>query len=344
LPAMRAVDMRHDPPAPGTWLSPPLVTEIEKTLAAGEQVMLFLNRRGYAPLTLCRTCGHRIECPSCSAWLVEHRFRRELQCHHCGHTEDVPDACPQCETEDALVACGPGVERMFEEVTSRFPEARVSVMTSDTMTSPSATAKTVEEIASGHLDIVIGTQIVTKGYHFPGLTLVGVVDADLGLRGGDLRAGERTYQQLVQVAGRAGRADKPGRVLLQSYEPEHPVVEALLTGDGETFLAAEKKARELHHMPPFGKLVAIILSGPDMADTLKQGQLLAQAAPVEHGVEFAGPAPAPMVRVRGNHRFRMLVHAHKSVKIQPLVREWVMRAKKVSGVKIKVDIDPYSFM
>lgn len=344
LPEMRAVDMRHDPPEPGTWLSPPLVTEIEKTLAAGEQVMLFLNRRGYAPLTLCRTCGHRIECPSCSAWLVEHRFRRELQCHHCGHAEEVPNECPQCQAEESLVACGPGVERMFEEVSVRFPEARVSVMTSDTMTSPSATAKMVAEIASGHLDIVVGTQIVTKGYHFPGLTLVGVVDADLGLRGGDLRAGERTYQQLVQVAGRAGRAEKPGRVLLQSYEPEHPVVEALLTGDGEAFLAAEKDARERHHMPPFGKLVAVILTGADMADTLRQGQLLATSAPVEHGLDVAGPAPAPMARVRGKHRFRLLVHAKKNVKVQPVVREWITRAQKVPGVKIKVDIDPYSFM
>jgi len=344
LPDMHAVDMRHNPPEAGTWLSPPLVAEIEKTLAVSEQVMLFLNRRGYAPLTLCRTCGFRIECPSCSAWLVEHRFRRELQCHHCGHVEPVPDACPQCDTKDALVACGPGVERMFEEVSNRFPHARISVMTSDTMTTTSETARVVEEIAEGRLDIVVGTQIVTKGYHFPGLTLVGVVDADLGLRGGDLRAGERTYQQLVQVAGRAGRADKPGRVYLQSYEPEHPVVHALLTGNGESFLAAEKDARERHNMPPFGRLVGLILSGPDMADVLKQGRILAASAPVEHELHFVGPAPAPMARVRGQHRFRMLVHAPKDMKIQPIIRDWVNKVEKISGVKIKVDIDPYSFM
>ena len=344
LPAMHAIDMRTNAPAPGTWLSPVLVKEIEKTLANGEQVMLFLNRRGYAPLTLCRTCGHRIECPSCSAWLVEHRFRRELQCHHCGHVDPVPDACPQCETEDALVACGPGVERMFEEVRERFPNARVSVMTSDTMTTTSETAKVVGEIASGRLDIVIGTQIVTKGYHFPGLTLVGVVDADLGLRGGDLRAGERTYQQLVQTAGRAGRADKPGRVYLQSYEPEHPVVQALLTGDSEAFLAAEKTARARYNMPPFGKLVAVILSGPDMADVMQQGRLLATAAPQVQDLHFVGPAPAPMARVRGQHRFRMLMHAPKDTKVQPVIRDWINRAQKISGVKIKIDIDPYSFM
>ncbi len=344
LPEMRSIDMRHEPAEAGTWLSPILVKEIEATLASREQVMLFLNRRGYAPLTLCRTCGHRIECPSCSAWLVEHRFRRELQCHHCGHSCETPKVCPECDNEDTLVACGPGVERMFEEVTSRFPEARVSVMTSDTMTTPSETAKVVHEIADGKLDIIIGTQIVTKGYHFPNLTLVGVVDADLGLRGGDLRAGERTYQQLVQVAGRAGRADKLGRVYLQSYEPEHPVVDALLSGNHEAFLKAEKAARMLHHMPPFGKLVALILSSEVMADALEQGRKLASCAPVEHGVDFVGPAPAPMARVRGQHRFRMLVHARKETKIQPIIREWVLRAQKVKGVRIKIDIDPYSFM
>ena len=344
LPEMNAIDMRVEPPDAGTWLSPLLIKEMEKTLAAGEQVMLFLNRRGYAPLTLCRTCGHRIECPSCSAWLVEHRFRRELQCHHCGHTEHVPEVCPQCDNAETLVACGPGVERMFEEVTHRFPNARVSVMTSDTMTSTSQTAAVVSEIASGHLDIVIGTQIVTKGYHFPGLTLVGVVDADLGLRGGDLRAGERTYQQLVQVAGRAGRADKPGRVYLQSYEPEHPVVHALLSGNEEEFLTAEKEARARYWMPPFGKLVAIVLSGPNIADVLEQGRKLAAAAPNEQGIDIVGPAPAPMARVRGQYRFRMLVHTKKDVKVQPMMREWVNRTPIIKGVRIKVDIDPYSFM
>lgn len=344
LPEMRAVDMRAEPPESGTWLSPVLVREIEENLGAGEQVMLFLNRRGYAPLTLCRTCGHRIECPSCSAWLVEHRFRQELQCHHCGHMEPIPEACPTCDSKESLVACGPGVERLFEEVNHRFPNARTSVMTSDTVQSPSETAKVVKEIAGGHLDIVIGTQIVTKGYHFPNLTLVGVVDADLGLRGGDLRAGERTYQQLVQVAGRAGRAEKPGKVLLQSYEPEHPVVQALLTGDGDAFMAAEKTARAQYHMPPFGKLVGVILSGPDMAEVLEVGRALAKAAPVEHGVDIVGPAPAPMARIRGQHRFRMLLHAKKHVKVQKLVRDWVLSVKPKSGVRIKVDIDPYSFM
>lgn len=344
LPDMQAVDLRQNPPPAGSWLSPPLVEAMHKTLEASEQVMLFLNRRGYAPLTLCRTCGHRIECPNCTAWLVEHRFRKELQCHQCGFMTPTPETCPECKSEDSLVACGPGVERLFEEVSSQFADARIAVMTSDTMVNPAATAQMVEQIASGHLDIVIGTQIVTKGYHFPDLTLVGVVDADLGLRGGDLRAGERTYQQLVQVAGRAGRADKPGSVYLQTYEPEHPVVQALLTGDGDAFMAAEREARMRYHMPPFGQLVALVLSGPELTAVLEQGRLLASAAPGVQGVSFMGPAPAPLARVRGLHRMRMLVHGERRSGLQRIVRSWVQRTKSIKGVKIKIDIDPYSFL
>lgn len=344
LPAMQAVDLRSDALAAGSWIAPPLKDAMDKTLAAREQVMLFLNRRGYAPLTLCRTCGHRIECPSCSAWLVEHRFRRELQCHQCGFTQPTPEVCPECKSEDSLVACGPGAERLFEEATALFPDARISVMTSDTMTNPRQTAHMVGQIAAGAVDIVIGTQIVTKGYHFPNLTLVGVVDADLGLRGGDLRAGERTYQQLVQVAGRAGRAEKPGKVLLQTYEPEHPVVQALLSGDGDTFMKAERESRERHAMPPFGQLAALVLSGPELRDLLEYGRRLAAAAPALQGVQFLGPAPAPLARVRGLHRVRMLVHSAKRAGLQAIVRDWVRAAKPEKGVKLKIDIDPHSFL
>ncbi|MFC3052726.1 primosomal protein N' [Kordiimonas pumila] len=344
LPEMKFIDMRAEPPEAGMWLSPILVKEIEATLAAREQVMLFLNRRGYAPLTLCRTCGHRIECPSCSAWLVEHRFKRELQCHHCGHTEEIPKACPTCKKEETLVACGPGVERLFEEVIARFPTAKVSVVTSDTMTSPTSTGQMIAQIAEGGVDIIIGTQIVTKGYHFPGLTLVGVVDADLGLRGGDLRAGERTFQQLVQVSGRAGRAEKKGRVYLQTYEPEHPVVAALLSGDSESFLELEQSIRQSHAMPPYGRLVAIILSGPDIGAVIEQGRALAATAPAEDGIAVVGPAPAPLTRVRGQYRFRMLLHSRSRDKVQGIVSEWVRRSKKIKGVRLRVDIDPYSFM
>lgn len=344
LPAMQAIDMRVDTPPAGSWISEALGTAIEQRLAAGEQAMLFLNRRGYAPLTLCRTCGHRIECPSCTAWLVEHRFRRELQCHQCGFMMPTPEACPECDTEDSLVACGPGAERLFEEVSARFPEARIAVMTSDTMTNPRQTAEVVQAISRGEVDIVIGTQIVTKGYHFPDLTLVGVIDADLGLRGGDLRAGERTYQQLVQVAGRAGRAEKAGTVYLQSYEPEHPVVKALLSGDGDAFMAAEQEARARYNMPPFGQLVALILSGPDVKAVVERGRALAASAPSGDDLTVMGPAPAPLARIRGLHRVRLLVHSKKRTGLQSLIRAWLKKTKPVKGVTTKVDIDPYSFL
>ncbi len=340
---MHALDMRNNPPTSGQWLSPLLVTQMEKTLANGEQVILFLNRRGYAPLTLCRTCGHRLECPNCTAWLVEHRHRRNVQCHHCGYNAPVPDQCPSCEDEDSMVACGPGVERLTEEVINTFPSAHVAMMTSDTMTSPAKTAAMVGQITSGELDIIIGTQVVTKGYHFPKLTLVGVVDADLGLRGGDLRAGERTYQQLVQVSGRAGRADRAGQVYLQSYEPEHPVVQALLSGDGEAFMEAEMDVRKRFSMPPFGKLVAILITGVDLSAVAEAGRRLAACAPREAGMEVLGPAPAPLARIKGAHRYRMLFHASKEVDVQGITRVWLRRAGTVKGVKIKADVDPYSF-
>ncbi|WP_374763228.1 primosomal protein N' [Yunchengibacter salinarum] len=343
LPRMEAVDMRHDGPPAGQWLAPALARRMQATLEAGQQSMLFLNRRGYAPLTLCRDCGHRFQCGQCTAWLVEHRFRRELHCHHCGHREPVPETCPACGAAETLVACGPGVERIEEEVRQRFPQARVAVMTSDTMTGPDETARLVARIAEGGVDIIIGTQIVTKGYHFPGLTLVGVVDADLGLRGGDLRAGERTYQQLVQVAGRAGRADRPGRVMLQSYEPNHPVVAALLAGDGDAFMALEEDARARLNMPPFGKLVALILSGSDENAVAALGRALAAAAPQQPGVAVFGPSPAPLARLRGHYRYRLLMHAHKGVPVQKLVRGW-LKGQGHKGVRIRVDVDPLSFL
>jgi primosomal protein N' (replication factor Y) len=344
MPSIRALDMRVEPPESGKWLSPVFVKEIKARIKSGEQVMLFLNRRGYAPLTLCRTCGHRFGCDECASWLVEHRFRRELQCHHCGYTEPMPTKCPECGNEDTLAPCGPGVERLFEEVSSEFPEARITVMTSDTMTSPKATAHMVGQIEKGLLDIVIGTQILTKGYHFPNLTLVGVVDADLGLRGGDLRAAERTYQQLMQVAGRAGRAEKPGTVYLQTYEPEHPVVDALTKADGESLMAMEREMRERFQMPPFGRLVALILSGPDIKAVAEMGRRLAVSAPRGDVLNVLGPAPAPLTKVRGQYRYRLLLHASKITKVQSMVFKWVERTQKVKGVRIKIDVDPYSFL
>jgi len=344
LPEIAAIDLRRFPPPSGRWLAPPLVTAIEETLARGEQALLFLNRRGYAPLTLCRTCGTRIECPNCSAWMVEHRLTKRLQCHHCGHVMPIPDACPECGAEDSLVACGPGVERIAEEVAVLFPDARTAVMASDTMWSPAKAAALVSAVENHEVDLLIGTQLVTKGYHFPDLTLVGVVDADLGLAGGDLRAAERTFQQIQQVAGRAGRADKPGRVFLQTHQPEAAVLQALIHGDTEGFYAAEIEARRRHAMPPFGRLAAIIVSGEHQGETVSTARLIGASAPRIDGMTVLGPAPAPLAMLRGRHRQRLLVHARRQLDVQDVIREWLGALEWPRSVRVAVDVDPYSFL
>lgn len=343
LPEIEAIDLKANPLPIGKWISEPLRAEIEGALERGEQALLFLNRRGYAPLTLCKTCGKRIDCPNCTAWLVEHRYKLELMCHHCGYSVKLPKTCPECGAEDSLTACGPGVERLEEEISILFPLAKRLVMTSDTATSPRKTAMLVGMIQSGSVDIIIGTQIVTKGYHFPNLTLVGVVDADLGLNGSDLRAVERTYQQMAQVAGRAGREDKAGKVYLQTYMPDHPVTEALICGDKDSFIEQELSARKLQEMPPFGKLAALIISGPELRGVVAHTKKIANKLPHFEGLRIFGPAPAPMAKLKGLYRFRFLIISGKNIALQKVIRNWLGETKSIKGVKVKVDIDPVSF-
>lgn len=344
LPAVAALDMRETPPDRGRFLAPPLVRAVQETLAAGEQAMLFLNRRGYAPLTLCRTCGHRMQCPNCTAWLVEHRTQRLLQCHHCGHAVPIPETCPACGAARSLTPIGPGVERITEEARGAFPEARVLVMASDTVPGPRAAAAASHAVAAREVDLIIGTQIVAKGWHFPHLTLVGVVDADLGLAGGDLRAAERTVQLLHQVAGRAGRAEAPGRVVLQTFSPEHPVIEALVHGDLAAFMAREAAERRPGNWPPYGRLAALIVSAdtPEQADAL--GRALGDATPRCDGIVVLGPAPAPLAVLRGRHRRRLLLKARKDVAVQPILRAWLAKVSVPRGARIDVDVDPVSFL
>jgi len=348
LPDLDLIDMRREKLPATRWLSPSLVEALEQTFAGGEQAMLFLNRRGYAPLTLCRTCGFRLACPNCSAWLVEHRMRGRLQCHHCGHTVPLPERCPNCEAEHSFHACGPGVERVAEEAVNTFPDARVVLASSDTLTGPRAAAELIERIERHDVDLIIGTQIVAKGYHFPMLTLVGVVDGDLGLAGGDLRAAERTYQLLYQVAGRAGRGERPGRVLVQTYQPDHAVMQAMKSGVRERFIAEEVKAREDLHMPPFGRLVALIVSGKVEGAVETQAVGLSRCAPHYDGIEVLGPAPAPLALLRGRHRRRLLMKLKPGIAPQPVVREWLERLVKArrreKGVRIQIDVDPQSFL
>ena len=344
MPSIAAIDMRTEKMNRQSWLSPSLAAAVGETLSTGEQAMLFLNRRGYAPLTLCRACGHRLDCPQCTAWLVEHRLQDRLQCHHCGYSAPPPKTCPSCEAEDRFAACGPGVERLAEEVRARFPEARFEIMSSDTVHKPADAQALVRRMREREIDVLIGTQIMAKGFHFPLLTLVGVIDADLGLAGGDLRAAERTYQLLHQVSGRAGRADRPGSVLLQTFQPEHPVMQALTGGDRDRFIETEAEARKQHDMPPYGRLAAVIVSGRDERAVDDAAAALGRKAPRVDGVTVLGPAPAPIAVVRGRHRRRLLMRARKDVNIQDILRRWVFAMKPGGGVRITVDIDPYSFM
>ena len=344
LPEVTLVDMTRDPPARGRWLSPPLVAAIDRALGRGEQALLFLNRRGYAPLTLCRACGARIRCPDCSAWMVEHRLARELRCHHCGHTEPVPQACPACGTVGSLVACGPGVERLAEEVAARWPAARTAIVTSDTVRTAAEAAALFARVDAGEVDLLVGTQMLAKGHDFAGLTVVGVVDADLGLDGGDLRAGERTFAQLAQVSGRAGRAERPGQVLVQTHQPQAPLMQALARHDRDAFLAAERRAREAAGMPPFGRLAAVILSAEREDRVREAAMILRRSAPAGGGVETFGPAPAPLAMLRGRHRVRFLVHAGRTVRLQDRLRQWLEPARLPPGVRVTVDVDPQSFL
>ncbi len=344
MPQVEAIDMRADAPAKGRWLSPALLRAIDETLKRGEQSMLFLNRRGFAPLTLCKACGHRLQCPRCTAWLVEHRRIGRLQCHHCGFNIRLPDECPECDKPDSFVACGPGVERIAEEVDALYPGVRWATASSDTLHGPDGAAELVRKIEDRELDLIIGTQILAKGYHFPFLTLVGVVDADLGLAGGDLRAAERTYQLLYQVAGRAGRAERPGRVLLQSWMPDHKVIGALTSGDRERFIVEETAARRASGMPPFGRLAALIVSSRDEDMAADAARELGRTSPRLDGVQVLGPAPAPLAMLRGRHRWRFLVKATRSVPIQPVVRDWLEATEIPAKVKVQVDVDPLNFL
>ncbi len=362
LPALAALDLKRDPPARGHWIAPGLEHAVRETVARGEQALLFLNRRGYAPLTLCRACGHRFQCPNCSSWLVEHRFRHQLVCHHCGHCERRPEECPVCEATHALIPCGPGIERLAEEVAERFPEARALVLSSDFLGAGDSLRDEFAAVAEGRCDIVIGTQLVAKGHNFPLLTLVGVVDADLGLATSDPRAAERTFQLLQQVTGRAGRFEKPGRAILQTWQPDHPVMKALVSGDSERFYAEETRQRARAGLPPFGRLAAIVVSGPDHNATQAYARALAHAAfamapaerwslapagglPAQDDLVLLGPAEAPIALLAGRHRFRLLVKAPRGADLQGFLRALAEDAPPPrGGVKVGYDVDPQSFL
>jgi primosomal protein N' (replication factor Y) len=345
MPAVDAIDLRQEGPPRGRFVAPRLAEAIKHTIERGDQALLFLNRRGYAPLTLCRKCGFRLQCAHCASWLVDHRFKRRLVCHQCGFETPPPATCPKCAASDSFVACGPGVERLEEELVGLFPERRVMVLSSDLITSVEVLREEFARIGEGQVDIVIGTQLVAKGHHFPKLNLVGVVDADLGLGHGDPRASERTFQLLHQVIGRAGREEGRGYGLLQTHQPDHPVMQALLAGDREGFYTREIEAREYAAYPPFGRLAGLLVSGPDRFGTESFARQIAAAAPLDEAVRVLGPAEAPIAIVRGRHRFRLLVKSSRSFNLSAYLREWLGRAPKPKGgLRLEVDIDPMSFL
>jgi primosomal protein N' (replication factor Y) (superfamily II helicase) len=345
LPSVEAIDLRHERPPPGRFISPPLAGAAQSAIERGEQALLFLNRRGYAPLTLCRACGFRFSCPNCEAWLVDHRFRRLLVCHHCGFAMPHPPECPKCQAVNSFVAIGPGVERLEEEVRALFPQARVLVLSSDLVATVERLRAELDDVAQGRFDVVIGTQLVAKGHHFPKLNLVGIVDADLGLNNGDPRATERTFQLLHQVVGRAGREAGAGRGLLQTHQPEHPVMRALIAQDREAFYNAEIEARERTHYPPFGRLASLVVSGADKHDTQAFARALARAAPPREEVRILGPADAPLSLIRGRHRLRLLVKAPRGFDLSAYLRAWLGAAPKAKGsIKLDIDVDPQSFL
>ncbi len=343
LPEIGLIDMKRAVLQPGSWISEPLFSQVKETLDGGDQALLFLNRRGYAPLTICRACGHRLECPNCSASLVEHRFRRQLMCHHCGHLEALPQACPHCGVEGKLAPVGPGVERLAEEAAARFPEARIAILSSD-LSRGTLLRDALRDVAEAKYNLVIGTQLVAKGHHFPHLTLVGVVDADLALESSDPRGGERTWALMAQVAGRAGRGAKPGRALVQTYLPEHPLMQALKKGDRDSYLDQEKAIRENAGLPPYGRLAAIIVSGSEAHETERFAKHLGLIAPMAEGITLLGPAQAPIALVRGRHRWRFLIKAKREVNVQGFLRLWLKDVKPKGSLALQVDVDPYSFL
>ncbi|MDE2029645.1 MAG: primosomal protein N' [Alphaproteobacteria bacterium] len=344
MPKIELVDLRKYKLTAKEFISPPLFEALQHTIAEGQQAMLFLNRRGYAPLTLCRACGHRMQCPQCTSWLTEHKRSNQLHCHHCGYAMRLPDKCPSCRAEDRFAACGPGVERIAEEIHTRLPSARFAIMASDTLDNPEAARELVGKMERRELDILIGTQIMAKGYHFPRLTLVGVVDGDLGLAGGDPRASERTFQLLQQMAGRSGRGADAGHVLLQTTAPDHPVMKAIVKTDRDAFMEAELREREAYRLPPFWRLASLTVSGENLNAVIKAAQMIADSAPQNEQLRILGPAPAPYAMLRGKHRYRLMAQAPRTVNLSAVLRKWLATVSLPRNLRLLIDVDPYSFL
>lgn len=341
LPEVVVIDMKKKPK--NCWISEELKNAITMRLAAKEQVMLFLNRKGYAPLLVCSTCGHRAACSSCSTALVYHKAANKLQCHHCGYNAKSYLNCVECSSENSMIACGPGVERIAEEVAAYFPDATIQIMTREEMNSAKKASSRIAEIMSGQTEIIIGTQIITKGYHFPKLTLVGVIDTDVGLAGGDLRAAEKTFQLLYQVGGRAGREQIKGKMYLQTFNPESEFIRMLKEHDFNGFMNAELETRQSAIMPPIVRMAAIIMSGKNELLVKRTMLDIARILPKSDRVTILGPVPAILSKLQNRYRYRIMLIADKKFNIQAYISTVMNILPTKIKSNIKIDIDPYNF-
>ena len=344
-PKITVIDMKKSKLKKNNWVSDELKKTILKKLSMDQQSLLFINKRGYAPMIICKSCGHKFTCKNCSSYLVEHLKDKKLLCHHCGYKlGSFQIKCQSCNNEDeSFVDFGAGIEKIYNEIARDFPTAKICLFSSDHIKSSEDLNEKVEKIYNNKFDIIIGTQLITKGYHFPFLTCVGVVDADMTLRGGDLRASEKTYQMLYQVAGRAGRGDIPGEVYLQSYFPENETIKDLTNMDREKFYKKELNIRMRANLPPISKMAAIIVSGRNISDVQQACLKLSKSTPKIDNVDFYGPAPAPLSRLKGKHRLRFLIHEKKGRKIQKIILHWLSKVPQTPGVTITTDIDPQNF-
>ena len=344
MPTINLIDMRTNSALHGSWISNHLEMEILENFKKKELVLLFLNRRGYAPLTLCKSCGFRLSCEFCKSWLVEHRSINNFLCHQCGYLKKIKSTCDSCGEENSMISCGPGVERLKEEISLKFPEAKTEILSSDTIQNPESLNQFIKKINDQSIDLIIGTQIVAKGHNFRRLTLVGIIDGDISLSGGDLRASEKTFQLLQQVSGRSGRENLPGKVFIQTYDPENDVMKALQKNNRDDFLKIEALDRQESQMPPFGRLAAIIISSKNESILDFLANKLAVQVPKFKDVIILGPAPAPVAIIRGRHRRRFLIKTSKNVNIQKVIKVWISSIKVHSSVKLAIDIEPYTFM
>ncbi len=382
------------------FITPTLLHHMQATFDKGLQTLLFLNRRGYAPLSLCRACGYRFQCKNCDSWLIHHKYNTykknlgkkllgkntlgkntlgkntlgkntlgkntlgkntlgkntlgkntlgknpsgaTLQCHHCAYTISPTNICPKCGATDTIHACGPGVERIYDEVQKHFPDAHIFIATADTMTTRKQARDFIENMQNGCIDIVIGTQIIAKGYDFENLHLVGVIDGDMALHGADLRAGETAFQLLHQVGGRVGRGNTEGCAFIQTANANHPVLQALMDNRRDTFLNTELQIRKIIQQPPFHRLANILVSGANPQLVEQTAKHLVHIAPHTTDMRILGPADPTIPLLCGKYRKKILVNAPKHITIQPILKNWIYGYQKPSTIRIQIDIDPYSF-